>query len=129
MADEVRRDDREQTGGKSKDIDFTRMLVRFVATAVILAIAAFLTPGFRIDGIWALVIAAVVITVVDYFIERFTGIDASPFGRGIVGFAVAAAVIYFTQFIVAGYAVSFWGAIIGALIIGILNAIIPGRAL
>lgn len=114
---------------RQEEFSWGRIALRLVITAVVLAITAFFTPGFRITGIWALIVGAIVITLVDYLIEKFTGIDASPFGRGIVGFAVAAAIIYFTQFLVAGFAVTFWGAIIGALVIGVLNAIIPGRTM
>jgi len=38
-------------------------------------------------------------------------------------------IIYVTQFFVAGYNVTIWGAIIGALIYGLVDLIIPGRAL
>lgn len=108
---------------------FGHIIMRLIGTAIVLAVTAFLTPGFSIDNIWTLIIASIVITLLDYLIERLTGIDASPFGRGIVGFIVAAAIIYFTQYLVAGFNVSFWGAIIGALVIGIINAITPGRTM
>ncbi|NLL71181.1 MAG: phage holin family protein [Epulopiscium sp.] len=110
-------------------MDITHILLRFLFTAVVLAVTAFLTPGFTIDGLWTLVIAAIVITGLDYLIEKITGIDASPFGRGIVGFIVSALILYATQFLVKGFSISLLGAIIGSLIIGILNALIPGRAL
>jgi putative membrane protein len=104
-------------------------IIRLIVTAIVLAITAFLTPGFSVDGIWALIVASIVITLLDYLIEKITGIDASPFGRGVVGFIVSAAIIYVTQYFVAGFDVTFWGAIIGALVIGVINAITPGRAM
>ena len=104
-------------------------IIRLIATSIVLAITAFLTPGFSIDGIWALIVASIVITLLDYLIEKITGIDASPFGRGIVGFIVSAAIIYFTQYLVSGFEVSFWGAIIGAIVIGIINALTPARVM
>ncbi|NLK20544.1 MAG: phage holin family protein [Epulopiscium sp.] len=108
---------------------FGHVIMRLIGTAIVLAVTAFLTPGFNINGIWALIVATIVIVLADYLIEKLTGIDASPFGRGIVGFIVAVAIIYFTQFIVAGFNVSFWGAVIGALIIGVINALTPGRTM
>jgi uncharacterized membrane protein YvlD (DUF360 family) len=42
---------------------------------------------------------------------------------------VAAIILYATKFIVPGFNISIWGAIIGALVIGILDVIIPGRAM
>lgn len=112
-----------------KNLDWGNMFARVIITAIVLMAAAFLTPGFAIEGVWALLVAAVAIIAIDYFIEELTGIDASPFGRGIIGFLISAAILYFVQFIIAGYSVSAMGAIVGAVVVGIINAIIPGRAI
>ena len=99
---------------------------RLIAAAVVLAITAFFTPGFTINNIWALAIATIVLAVMDYLISRFTGIQASPFGKGFVGFALAAITLYVTQFFVAGYSISWMAAIIGALIYGVVDYFLPG---
>ena len=99
---------------------------RLVAAAVVLAITAFFTPGFTINNIWALAIATIVLAVMDYLIAKFTGIQSSPFGKGFVGFALAAITLYVTQFFVAGYSISWMAAIIGALIYGVVDYFIPG---
>lgn len=104
-----------------------QIIGRLVAAAVVLAITAFFTPGFAINNIWALAIAAVVLTVLDYLVTKFTGIQASPFGKGFVGFALAAIILYVTQFFVAGYSISWMAAIIGALIYGVVDYFIPGN--
>lgn len=100
---------------------------RLVAAAVVLAITAFFTPGFSINNIWTLAIAAIVLTVMDYLIVKLTGLHASPFGKGFVGFALAAITLYVTQFFVAGYTISWMAAIIGALIYGVIDYFIPGN--
>ena len=99
---------------------------RLVAAAIVLAITAFFTPNFSINNIWSLALAAVVLTIMDYLIVKFTGLHASPFGKGFVGFALAAITLYFTQFFVAGYSISWMAAIIGALIYGVIDYFIPG---
>lgn len=99
---------------------------RFVAAAIVLAITAFFTPGFTINNVWALALAAVVLTAIDYLIVRFTGLHASPFGKGFVGFILSAIVLYVTQFFVAGYTISWIAAIIGALVYGVVDYFIPG---
>ena len=104
-----------------------QVLGRFIASAVVLAITAFFTPGFSINNIWTLAIAAIVLTVADYLIMKFTGLQASPFGKGFVGFALAAIILYVTQFFVAGYSISWVAAIIGALIYGVVDYFIPGN--
>ena len=100
---------------------------RLIAAAVVLAITAFFTPGFTINNIWALGIATIILTVMDYLISKFTGIQASPFGKGFVGFALAAITLYVTQFFVAGYSISWMAAIIGALIYGVVDYFLPGN--
>ena len=104
-----------------------QIIGRLVAAAVVLAITAFFTPGFHISNIWTLAIAAVVLTIMDYLIVKFTGLHASPFGKGFVGFALAAVTLYITQFFVAGYTISWMAAIIGALIYGVIDYFIPGN--
>jgi len=100
---------------------------RFIAAAVVLAITAFFTPGFTINNFWALAIAAIVLTAIDYLIVKFTGLHASPFGKGFIGFALSVVILYVTQYFVAGYSISWLSAIIGALIYGIIDYLIPGE--
>ncbi len=104
-----------------------QIIGRLVAAAVVLAITAFFTPGFTINSFWTLVISAIVLTIIDYLVTKFTGLHASPFGKGFVGFALAAIVLYLTQFFVAGYSISWISAIIGALIYGVVDYFIPGN--
>ena len=109
----------------SRSNTFAQVILRFVTSAVILAITAFLTPGFTINNIWALALAAVVLTVIDFLLVKFTGLHASAFGKGFVGFVLAAVVLYATQFFVAGYSISWIAAMIGSLIYGVVDYFIP----
>ena len=104
-----------------------QIIGRLIAAAIILAITAFFTPGFQINNIWSLAIAAVVLTVLDYLIVKFTGLHASPFGKGFVGFVLSVVILYVTQYFVAGYSISWMSAIIGALIYGVIDYFIPGE--
>lgn len=122
-------DNNDRQRDRDEGFDISRMLLRVVITSVVIAIAAFFSPGFSIDGIGSLLLASIVIGVLDHLVQKFTGVDASPFGRGIVGFLVAAIILYVTKFIVAGFHINMLGAIIGALVIGVADAIIPGRAM
>jgi len=116
---------------KTKNAGFSiiHFLYRLIVGAVVLAVTAFITPGFTISGFWPLLFAAVVLAALDYIVVKTAGIDATPFGRGITGFILAAIIIYITKFIVAGYEVTVTGALIGALVYGLVDMIIPGRAM
>ena len=122
--DQVRRED-ENKEGKS----WIGVIIRFIVAAIVLMVTAWLTPGFSQMRFGTALIAALVIAVIDWAIQRVFKIDASPFGRGIVGFIISAAIIYLTQFLVPGISISIWGAIIASLIIGIIDEIIPTRVM
>ena len=102
-------------------------IIRLIVIMIILAVTSFLTPGFRISGLISFLIAALVITILDYVVEKIMGVDASPFGKGIKGFIISAIIIYITQLFVPNMQVSIIGALIAALVIGILDAILPGN--
>ena len=100
---------------------------RFITAAIVLGITAFFTPGFQIDSIWTLAIATLVLSGIDFLISKFTGLGVSPFGKGFVGFILSAVTLYVTQYIVAGYTISWIAAIVGALIYGIVDYLLPGN--
>ena len=119
----------DQTRSQSRDgiSMFWQIIGRFIASAIVLGITAFFTPGFTIDNIWTLIAAAVVLTIIDYLITKFTGLNASSFGKGFVGFVLAAVTLYVTQYFVAGYTISWIAAIVGALVYGVVDYFLPGE--
>ena len=119
--------DQDNVHSQNQTSTFGQIVGRLVTAAIVLAVTAFFTPGFTINNIWTLAIAAIVLTVIDYLIVKFTGLQASPFGKGFVGFVLAAITLYVTQFFVAGYSISWIAAIIGAVIYVIVDYIIPGE--
>ncbi|GAA0115793.1 phage holin family protein [Clostridium senegalense] len=121
--------DNEHKNKYENKSSFLGWIVRLVLFAIVLGVTSFLTPGFTVNGLWSMIIAAVVITVLDYFVEALMGVDASPFGKGFKGFAIAAVIIYLAQFVVPNMRVSIIGALIAAIIIGIIDAIFPGRVM
>ena len=104
-----------------------QIIGRFVVAAIILGITAFFTPGFSINNIWSLALATIVLSVMDYLIVKFTGLHSSAFGKGFVGFILAVITLYLTQYFVAGYSISWLAAIIGALVYGVVDYIMPGE--
>ena len=100
---------------------------RLITAAVVLAITAFFTPGFQINNIWSLSVAAIVLTIIEYLITKFTGLHASSFGKGFVGFVLSAITLYVTQYFVAGYTVSWMAAIVGAIVYGVVDYFLPGE--
>jgi putative membrane protein len=84
-------------------------IVRFIISAIVLMIVGWIVPNFTVGWI----------------IEGVFGKNVSPFGRGIVGFLTSALVIWIAQFIVGGVSVTMIGAIVAALVIGIIDLFVP----
>lgn len=104
---------------------FLGHIVRFVVAAIMLMIVSFLVPGFSVGGFVSALILALFIAVLGWIIEGIFGQRVTPFGRGIVGFLISALVIYVAQFIIWEVEVSFIGALLAALAIGIIDLFIP----
>lgn len=106
-------------------MNFLGTVVRFIVSAIVLMVVGFLVPQFSVGGFWSALMLAVVIAVLGWIIEGIFGKKITPFGRGIVGFLSSALVIWLAQFIVGNVEVSVIGAILAALVIGIIDLFIP----
>jgi putative membrane protein len=106
-------------------INMLRLIVRFIVSALVLMFVGFILPGFGPISFLNALIAAVVISVLGYLIEALFGKNVSPQGRGIIGFLTSAVVIYLAQYIVRDLDVTIIGALVAALIIGIIDIFVP----
>jgi hypothetical protein len=88
-------------------------------------IVGWLVPQFSVGGFGSALMLALVIALLGWAIEGIFGKKVTPFGRGIVGFLISALVIWLAQFIVSGISVSIIGALLAALVIGIIDLFIP----
>ena len=100
-------------------------IVRFIVSALVLMVVDWIVPGFDVGGFWSALFLAIVIAVLGWIVEGLFGKKVTPFGRGIVGFLASAAVIWIAQFIVGNVEVTWLGAILAALVIGIIDLFIP----
>ncbi|MDG0790413.1 phage holin family protein [Cohnella ginsengisoli] len=104
---------------------FLGHVVRFIVSAIVLMIVGYLVPHFTVGGFWSALMLALVIAVLGWIIEAIFGKNVTPFGRGIVGFLCSALVIWLAQFVVSGVSASILGALLAALVIGIIDLFIP----
>jgi uncharacterized membrane protein YvlD (DUF360 family) len=102
-----------------------RHIIRFIVSVIVLELVAFLVPGFAISGFGSAILAALAIMVVGWLIEMITGNKITPYGRGIVGFLVSAGVLYLIQYLVPGFRIGLFSALIASLIIGIIDIFVP----
>ena len=104
-----------------------RLIVRFIISALVLVVLSFILPGFEVAGFGGALLAAVVIALLGYGAEYILGENASPQGRGLASFIVAAIVIYVAQFIVPDMSVSILGAVLAAIAVGIVDSVVPTK--
>lgn len=102
------------------------LIIRFVVSALVLLVIGWLLPGISVAGFTGAIIAAAVIALLGYLVEAILGDRISPQRRGIVGFITSAVVIYLAQFIIPAYlSVNILGALLAALVIGVIDTFVP----
>ncbi len=101
------------------------LIIRFIVSALVIMFVGFLLPGFTVLGFGQAILAAIVIALLGFIAENLLGDMISPRNRGVVGFIAAAVVIYAAQFLVPAMRVSILGALLAALVIGIIDAFVP----
>lgn len=102
-----------------------KLLIKVLVSGLAILLTSALSIGIQTDGYTTAILAAIVIGILDWAINKFTGVDASPFGRGAVGFIVAALILFITGRIVDGFNVTIIGALVGAIVLGIVDSFLP----
>ncbi|MCL4405631.1 MAG: phage holin family protein [Eubacteriales bacterium] len=101
-------------------------IVRFIVSALVLLLVSAILPGITVRGFTGALIAAAIIAILGYVVEKLLGDRVSPQNRGLVGFITGAVVIYLAKFVIPGYlSVSIIGALLAAFVIGIIDAFVP----
>ncbi len=101
------------------------LVIRFVVSAIVLMLVSLILPGFATMGFGNALLAAVVIAVLGYLVELVFGKNVTPQNRGVVGFITSAVVIYLSQFVVPGMQISIIGALLAAIVIGVVDIFVP----
>jgi len=108
-------------------------IIRLVISALSLLLVGALVPdftigGFTIGGFVNALAVALVIAILGYLIELAPTIEQGRINskvRGLVGFIISVIVIYIAQFIIPALTISITGALLAAVIIGIIDMIVP----
>lgn len=102
-----------------------RAIVRFVVSALVLLVVAWLIPGFHLAGFGSALLAALAIAALGWIVHAIMGGNVSPQARGFTGFITAAVVIWLAQFFVPGMRVGIIGSLVAAFVIGLVDAMVP----
>jgi putative membrane protein len=106
-----------------------RLGIMWVFNAVALLVATWLVPGLSYgDDWWALLIAGLVFTLVNFFLKPVLTILSIPLiivTLGIFYLLINVFMLYLTHWIVHQFTiVSFWSAFAAAIIVSLVNAIL-----
>jgi putative membrane protein len=101
-------------------------IVRFVVSALVLMFVGWISGGVQVGGFWGALFASLVIAGLGWAAQALLGRGASPFNRGLAGFIASAVVIWLTGALFPGWlTVTWWGALVAAFVIGLLDSVVP----
>jgi hypothetical protein len=100
-------------------------IVRFIVSAIVLMIVGWMLPNFTVGSFGSALLFALVIAGLGWIVEMAFGTRITPFGRGLVGFLTSVVILWIAQFLVAGVSMTLFGAILAALVIGLIDLFIP----
>ena len=105
-----------------------RFLVTWAFNFVALWVAALLLSGIDYDGIWVLIVAALVFSVVNIFVRPLIILFTLPLvllTLGIALFFINLLMLYLTSWIVDDFTIdSFWWAVLATIIIWLVNVVL-----
>ena len=102
-----------------------KLLVKLTLNVFTLLIVSYLVPGFFFDSLWATVVTAVVIGVVNTFIKPVLQIIFIPLSIitfGITAFLINVVLLWGISFVVPGFQIdSFFTAVIASIVLALIS--------
>ena len=102
-----------------------KLLIKLALNTFTLLIVAYLVPGFYLANLWAGIVAAVVIGIVNTFIKPVLQIVAFPISIitfGIAAFLINVFLLWGVSFIVPGFDIeNFFTAVIASIVLSLVS--------
>ena len=107
----------------------SKLLVRWVCNVIALFLAAWILSGISYgDQWWTLFIAAAVFTLVNAWVKPILTVLSIPFivvTLGLFYFLINVFMLYLTDWVVPDFEIkTFWWAVLGAIIVSIINGLL-----
>lgn len=111
-----------------KNFDLVGFIIRLLGSMLVLAITNAITPWMSNDGGFLnLALIAIVIAIVSQLFASLLGLSKSS--SGLSGFLVMALILYVSGLLLNSFHVTLIGAIVGGIIYGLVEALIPVKKL
>jgi putative membrane protein len=105
-----------------------KLLLNWLLSALSLMIVAYVIPGFRVNGFFSALIAAVVIGLINATVGFFLKVVTFPLAiltLGVFWLVVNALMLRFATWFVPGFRIdTFWDAFIGAIVLMLVNLVL-----
>ncbi|OGM15410.1 hypothetical protein A2V56_02945 [Candidatus Woesebacteria bacterium RBG_19FT_COMBO_42_9] len=102
-----------------------KLVVRLAINVFTLFVVAYLVPGFTLTGVWAALVAAIVIGIVNTFIRPIVQLIALPISIltfGITAFLINVFLLWVVSKIVPGFSIStFTTAILASIVLSLVS--------
>lgn len=106
------------------------LFLRWLINTGAIVLASYLIKGIHIDNVWAAVIAAALLGIINAFLRPILILLTLPINiltLGLLTFVINGFLFYAVSWAVKGFEItSFWAAFFGALIISIINWLCSG---
>ena len=108
------------------------ILINLLVSGVVVLISAYIIPGVKVDGFFTAVVVAVVLALVNAFIEPivlFLTLPINILTLGLFTIVVEALMVMIVAAVVPGFLVCGWiSAILFAIVLSLINSILFGMA-
>ena len=102
-----------------------KLIIRLSLNVFTLLIVSYLVPGFSFDSIWATVVAAVVVGIINTFIKPILQIIFIPLSIvtfGITAFLINVVLLWAVSYVVPGFTInSFFTAVISSVVLSLTS--------
>ena len=105
-----------------------KTLIHFIVSALAILITAYILPGVQVDGIFAALVLAVVLGVINTILRPvliFFTLPLTIITLGLFAFVINGLLILLASYIVPGFAVeSFWYAFLFGIVLAIVSYVL-----
>ena len=105
-----------------------KTLIHFIVSALAILITAYILPGVQVDGIFAALVLAVVLGVINTILRPvliFFTLPLTIITLGLFAFVINGLLILLASYIVPGFAVeSFWYALLFGIVLAIVSYVL-----
>lgn len=106
------------------------ILLRLVVNALAVMVAAYVLPGVAVSSLWAALVVAVVLGLLNTFIKPILVVLTLPITvvtLGLFLFVINAAIVLLASSFVSGFVVTgFWSALLFSLVVSLISSLFHG---